>query len=151
MALGEFKLFQMKSKKQREKEAREYAEWAFPYGDTQREHMTELIREIDPKSPIQMSLTSFLTCKELYERTLEDCESREDAINNMLNVIKSYNQLIRVHEMPMYLALVLADADIDESCEYPSADEIRVRIQEFIDMKNEKKSKWRKKKTNTQQ
>ena len=146
MALGEFKLFQMKSKKQREKEEREYAAWAFPYGDLQKENLKELIYEIKPKASIQIDLASFLTCKELYESVLEDADSREAAIDKLLNVIRNYSQLIKNDEMPMYLALVLADAEVDEKCEYPSADEMRIRIQELTDLKIVKKSKLFKKK-----
>jgi len=141
MALGEFRLFQFKSKTQREKEKREYAAWAFPYGEIQRERLCELACEMDPKIHLPLYLASFLTCKELYERTLEDSDSRENATDKMINSIKSYGQLIKKSEMPMYLAFVLADADIDENCIYPSADEMRVRTQELIDKRNEKKSR----------
>jgi len=92
-------------------------------------------------------LSSFLTCKELYEGVLEDCESREAAVDKMINSLRNYGQLIKGTEMPMYLAFVLADADIDEKCEYPSVDEIRARIQELTDMKTEKKLNLFKKKS----
>ena len=146
MALGEFKLFQMKSKKQRDKEAREYAAWAFPYGDTQRDKLSALICELLPKPSGSIGLASFLTCKELYERTLEDSESPEEAIDKMVNVIRNYSQLIRNEEMPIYLALVLADAELDEKCEYPTVDEMRSRIQGLTDLKKEKKLRLFKKK-----
>ena len=147
MALGEFKLFQFKSKKQIEKEAKEYALWAFPYGDLQKEKLSALVKELSPKTPVQLSLASFLTCKELYENALENSESRDDAVNNMINVIRSYSQLIKTDEMPLYLALVLADADVDDSCEYPSAEEMRVRIKKLEDMRVKTTFKLFKKKT----
>jgi len=140
MALGEFRLFQFKSKKQREKEEREYAAWAFPYGDLQRDNLTALASELMPKVSISLCLASFLTCKELYESTLEDSESKDKAVDNMINVMRSYGQLIKKDELPIYLALVLADADIDEKCEYPSADEIRALTQELTDMRKSKKT-----------
>ena len=139
MALGEFKMFQMKSKRQREKEEREYAIWAFPYGELQKAKLTDLIKELNPKASIKLSLASFLTCKELFDKALEDTGSQEDAIYTMVNVIKNYNQLIKSDEMPMYLALVLADAEIEEKCEYPSADDMRIRIQELDDVKKANK------------
>jgi len=139
MALGEFKLFQFKSRKQKEIEEQEYAVWAFPYGDTQRERLCELIRLLYPKASIPIYLAAFLTCKELYERELKDSESDEETVEKMINVVKDYGQLIRKSEMPMYLALVLADADVDENCEYPSAEEIQAKILELTDMKKENK------------
>ena len=142
MALGEFKMFQFKNREQREKEELEYAIWAFPYGDLQRENLTALIRELKPKESAPIFLTSFLTCKEIYESTLQKSESRENAIEKMLNEIKRYNQLIRPKEMPMYLALVLADKDLDERCEYPPIDVIKAKIQELEGMRIKKKWKW---------
>ena len=141
MALGEFKWFQFKSRKQVEKEAKQYAEWAFPYGDMQKDKVSELLCALKPKETTPIKLASFLTCKELYESVLEDSESREEAVNRMVNVVKSYNQLIRKEDMNMYLAIVLADADIDESCNYPSVDEINVRIQELNDLRTSVKKK----------
>ncbi|MDR2570655.1 MAG: hypothetical protein LBD23_10230 [Oscillospiraceae bacterium] len=126
MPLGDFKLFQFKSKKQREKEEKEYAAWAFPYGDLQKANLSALINELIPKGTKPLHLAAYLICKELYNSTLEDSRSQEDAINKMIKGIKGYTQLIKKNEMPMYLALVLADANIDDKCEYPSAAEIRV-------------------------
>ena len=147
MALGEFRLFQMKSKRQREKEAQEYAAWAFPYGELQRENLTALTKELMPKESSPLVLASFLTCKELFESVLENSETRENAVDKMINVLGGYSQLIRRDEMPTYLALVLADADIDEKCEYPSVDEVRASIQELTDLKKAKKKLFRRKKT----
>ena len=138
MALGEFRLLQFKSREQMEKEEREYADWAFPNGDLQKENLAALMQELSPKTSTQLALVSFLTCKELFERTLKRFEAQEStqeylkaheaAVFRMLNDVKIYSQLIKPKEMPMYLALVLADEDIDESCEYPTADEMRESI-----------------------
>jgi len=146
MALGEFKLFQFKSKKQREKEEKEYAAWAFPYGDIQKEKLGDLIKELIPKASIPICLASYLTCKELFDTAIEDTETREEAINRMINNVGSYGQLIKKNEMPTYLALVLVDAEIDEKCEYPPIDEIRAKIQELTDLREVKKTGLFKKK-----
>jgi len=146
MALGEFKLFQFKSKKQREKEEKEYAAWAFPYGDNQKEKLGDLIKELIPKASIPICLASYLTCKELFDTAIEDTETREEAINRMINNVGSYGQLIKKNEMPTYLALVLVDAEIDEKCEYPPIDEIRAKVQELTDLREVKKTGLFKKK-----
>jgi len=143
MALGEFRLFRFKSKSQIEQEDREYAAWAFPYGDLQRERLTNLVKELDPKASLQLSLATYLTCKEIYGNTLKESESKEAAAETMINVIKSYGQLIRSSEMPFYVALVIADAEVDESCSYPSADDMRARILELENKRVKKRKGWR--------
>ena len=145
MALGEFKLFQFKSKKQQEKEAEQYAEWAFPYGELQRENLTNLVKELVPKASVPICLATFLTCKEVYQSVLESSESNDEATEKMLKSVRSYGQLIKAKEMPMYLALVLADANVNETCVYPPVEEIQKRIQELEDIRKSPKLKQTKK------
>jgi len=135
MALGDIKMFQFKSKEQRDREAKEYAEWAFPYGDLQRDNLSALIKELVPKAYMPVCLTAFLTCKELYDKALTNSETQEEAVDHMINVIRGHEQLLKPSETPLYLALVIADAYIDERCEYPSADSIRLLEQELNDMR----------------
>jgi len=131
MALGDFQLFTWKNKEAQQREQEEYARWAFPYGETQRENLENLLLAVYPGEPIQAVLVSFLTCKELFEGILKNADSRDEAADLLINSTKRYKQIIKKTDMPMYTALVLADADIDESCHYPSADEIRARAAEL--------------------
>ena len=131
MSLGESGIFTFKSRATQEKESEEYAIWAFPYGQLQRDNLEKLLLEIYPKETIPTTLVPFLTCKELYEGALKKTGTVDLAINTMINKQKQYKLIIRKKTMTTYLALVLADALIDEKCEYPSADEIRTRAQEL--------------------
>ena len=131
MALGEYTLFTWKSKATQEKEQEEYAKWAFPYGEKQRDKLQALLLSVYPKESIPTTLIPFLTCKELYEGIMKKSTSRDEALDVMINKQKKYKRIIRKKDMTTYIALVLADADIDEQCEYPSADEIRARAHEL--------------------
>jgi len=131
MALGEFHLFTWKSKSTQQKEQEVYEKWAFPYGTKQREALQKLLFEIYPKESVPTTLIPFLTCKELYESILEKAGSRDGAVDTMINKQKKYKQIIKKKAMSTYLALVLADAGIDENCEYPSADEIFAAAREL--------------------
>ena len=129
MALGDFSMFSFKSKAEREREQEEYAEWAFPYGQKQRDNLEPLLRSLFPKASLPMCLIPFLTCKELYQGSLKKTGSPEAASYDMINIQRDYKKIIKKKEMPIFLALVLADAKVDERCEYPTADEIRVHTQ----------------------
>ena len=138
MALGNFSsLFTWKSKAAQEKEQEEYAGWAFPYGDKQREKLQVLLLALYPKESIPTTLIPFLTCKELYEGILKKVSSCNEAVDTMINEQKKYKSIIKKKDMATYVALVLADAEIDERCEYPSADEIRARAQELKNHRSE--------------
>ena len=131
MGIGDSGIFSFKSRATQEKESEEYAKWAFPYGQTQRDNLEKLLLEIYPKETIPTTLVPFLTCKELYEGALKKSGSTDMAIEILINQQKQYKLIIRKKTMTMYLALVLADAQIDEKCEYPSADEIKAKEQEL--------------------
>jgi len=124
MGLGDISWFSFKSRATAAKEQAEYAKWAFPFGQEQRDNLEKLLKEIFPKEPLPSLLIPFLTCKELYEGILEKAGSTDAAIDVMINKQKSYKQILKKKTMTIYLALVLADAGVDEQCLYPSADDI---------------------------
>ena len=131
MALGSFSLFSFKSKETLKKEQEEYAKWAFPHGQAQRDAVEKLLAALFPKETPMMTLIPFLTCKELYEGMLSKSGSSEKAIDTLINEQRSYKQIIKKKDMAAYVALVLADAAIDEKCEYPDADGIKETIREL--------------------
>ncbi|MDR0491960.1 MAG: hypothetical protein LBH28_12025 [Oscillospiraceae bacterium] len=137
MALGEFQLFQWKSRATQQREQEEYEKWAFPHGKTQQDNLQALLLAVFPKESIPTTLIPFLTCKELYESALKKSGGREQAVDLLLNTQKKYKRIIKAKDMPLYLAIVLADGDIDESCEYPAAEDIRAHAQALGKLRKE--------------
>jgi len=131
MALGDFNLFTWKSRATQEKEREEYALWAFPFGQKQRDNLEALLSEVYPKVAVSMTLVPFLTCKELYERSLKKTGSTDAAIKDLMVSQRKYKMVVKSKDMATYIACVLADAEIDELCQYPSADYIRERAREL--------------------
>jgi hypothetical protein len=127
MALGEFAIFTWKSKKKQKNEAAEYEKWAFPYGSEQREKLQALLLEVFPKETVATTLIPFLTARELFEDFCKSPDLEDYAIDRMLNGLKKYKRIIRKNEMPVYLALVLANARIDADLNYPTAADIRAK------------------------
>ena len=120
-----------KTAKQREKERKMYARWAFPYGDDQREKLMELIRDVLPQEDPKTAMAIFLIGREAYRGSFqdepEDLEGRTEkerraALEQMLatQLFGRYKKML-----PYYEALVLADDKVDENLNYPSAEEIR--------------------------
>ena len=128
--------FTFKTAKQRARDERNYARWAFPYGDAQREKITELIRELMPKEDPKAGLSVFLMGRQAYRGSFrddpEDLAERtaQDQMNALDQVLE--NQLFGRYKklIPYYKELVLADLEVDESLRYPSAQELRRRAEE---------------------
>lgn len=132
MALGDWTIFQWKSKATLAKEQEEYEKWAFPYGQKQRENLVKLMLEIFPKENEATTLIQFLTAKELFFNICKTPDLFDEAIRKMLTDVKKYKRIIRKKEMPLYVALVVADARINEDCEYPTAQQIRDMAEGFL-------------------
>lgn len=141
MAMNDSKFFLWKSKETQQKEQGIYAKWAFPYGQKQRARLEGLIRALYPKESLSSMLFSFLTCKELYEGFIKRSATSEEAIEALINKTKRHMHLIKKKDLTTFAALVLADANIDQSCEYPSVDEIRAKAQELESLRPDKKKR----------
>ena len=140
--LGEFTMFSWKSRAKQQEEQTQYEKWAFPYGEKQRENLVALLKELYPREDMAMVLVPFLTCKELYDTALKNNRSRTGAVDVLINDYKKYKRIIKKTEMTTYLAVVLADSDLEENAVYPSADEIRESVKELDKQKrDEKKTK----------
>ncbi|MDR0839015.1 MAG: hypothetical protein LBN99_05170 [Oscillospiraceae bacterium] len=132
MALGDFQFFIRKSKTDVADEAAKYEQWAFPHGAEQRAKLEALLKELLPKESLATSLIPFLTCKELYDNVCKSPGGRSLAVDHLINVQRKYKHIISKKQMPLYVALVLADAALDpENLEYPPAAEILATAAEF--------------------
>ena len=131
--------FTFKSAKQREREQREYARWAFPYGEAQKEKLTQLIRELLPKEDIRAALSVFLMGREAYRGSFQDhpedlAERTEEMKLSSLDHLLATQLFGRYKKfIPYYKALVLADAKVDETLNYPSVEELRRMAEELAD------------------
>ena len=130
--------FTFKTPKQREREERMYARWAFPYGRAQQETLTRLIKELLPKEDSRVAMSLFLMGRQAYGGAYnddpEDLQERSEeeklaALDKVLErqLFGKYKKLL-----PYYKALVLADAVVDETLNYPSAEELRRRAEELM-------------------
>jgi len=138
MALDDFNMFSWKNRATQQKEQEEYARWAFPYGQQQRDNLEILMRSLYPKESLPSMLIPFLTCKELYEGYLKTGGSSEEAIKTLMNKTRKHKHLVKKKNLTTYAALVLADAVLDNQCTYPSADEIRAWAQELEKLRTDR-------------
>lgn len=130
-------MFMFKSAKQRAKEEKMYARWAFPYGDAQKEKVSQIVRELLPKEDPKAALALFLMGRQAYRGSYKDDaedlaeRTEEDKMHDLDRMLES--QLFgRYKKMtPYYKALVLADLEVDETLNYPSVEELRRRAEEL--------------------
>ena len=120
----------IKSREQEEREFQAFSENSFPYGQPQRDKVEELLSQLFPKEKKQFTMMLFLLGKQYYHgyglRNEQDYQgyTQEERLNI---AAKSLNrQLTGKHRKSLttYLALIAADAQVDENLLYPTAQEI---------------------------
>ncbi len=121
----------IKSREQEEREFQAFSENSFPYGQPQRDKVEELLSQLFPKEKKQFTMMLFLLGKQYYHgyglRNEQDYQgyTQEERLNI---AAKSLNrQLTGKHRKSLttYLALIAADAQVDEKLLYPTAQEIQ--------------------------
>ena len=70
--MGFSEWFTFKSAKQRAREEKQFARWAFPYGDAQKEKVLEIIRQLLPKEDPKAAMAVFLMGREALRGSFKD-------------------------------------------------------------------------------
>lgn len=132
-------MFAFKTKKQRERDARNFDRWAFPYGPAQRQIVIDLLKQLLPKEDPKAGLAVYLMGREAYGGSFKDdaedlAERTEERKLRALDY-QLKNQLFgRLKKyIPYYKALVLADSKIDETLNYPTVEELRRMAEELAE------------------
>ena len=130
--------FTFKTAKQRARDERNYARWAFPYGDAQREKVTALIVELLPKEDPKAALSIFLMGRQAYRGSFRD-DPEDLAERTEQDKMAALDQILQTQlfgrykkYIPYYKVLVLADLSVDENLNYPTAEELRLQAEELM-------------------
>ena len=132
-------MFTFKTAKQREREARNFDRWAFPYGLEQREKLVQILKDLLPKEDPKAALAVYLMGREAYRGSFKDdaedlAERTEERKLRALDYTLKEQLFGRYKKfIPYYKVLVLADAQVDETLNYPSVEELRRRAEEIAE------------------
>ena len=130
--------FSFKSPKQRAKEQKQYDRWAFPYGQEQKEKLLNLVKELLPKEDPKAAVAVFLMGRQAYRGSFKD-DAEDLAERTEADKLASLDYILKTQLfgrykkfIPYYKVLVLADAEVDETLNYPSVEELRRRAEELM-------------------
>lgn len=136
--MGFSEWFTFKSAKQRAREEKQFARWAFPYGEPQKEKVAELICQLLPKEDPKAAMAVFLMGREAVRGSFKD-DPEDLAERTEKNKMAALDQTLQMQlfgrykkYIPYYKVLVLADLEVDETLNYPSAEELRYRAEELM-------------------
>lgn len=127
MGLADF--FTIKSFREKKREQEAYNRWAFPYGQLQQEAVRALILELMPDEK-NTGIAIYLIGREAYQ-SVEESDPLAEAYSAMRSMLAGKH----AWKIYTFLALILADANIDEDLKYPDAQTIRKMAKELEEMR----------------
>lgn len=130
--------FTFKTAKQRARDEKNFARWAFPYGQAQKEKILQIIKELLPKEDPKAALSVFLMGRQAYRGSFRDDpedlaeRTQQDQMDALDQILR--NQLFGRYKkfIPYYKVLVLADLEVDETLNYPSVEELRRQAEQMV-------------------
>lgn len=135
--MGVFRWFSYRSPRQEKREARKYDKWAFPYGEAQQGEVQRLLQELLPGEVPRIAMARYLIGREGYlgdyDEAPEDREgvTRQDSRRSAAVLLRRQVSCATDQELGLYLALIEADAAVDETLTYPTADQLRAAGREL--------------------
>lgn len=122
-----FDSFRFVSKSEEREQAQLFAQKVFPFGKPQQDKIRALLAEILPDEPKKLALSVFLIAKNVYIRSAGDVR-----LENTAEVLRNQLPGKNLDKLPRYMALVVADAAVDERLAYPSASALREEAKQYI-------------------
>lgn len=131
MSFADF--FTFKTPRQREKEQRQYNAWAFPYGEAQKQIVSDLLQKLLPDEG-KTAMAIYLIGREAYIGGVD-----EDLADYTVQQRLEYTVRLLRDQLPgrhkrklwSYLALILADEHIDAQLQYPTVEQLREKAAEL--------------------
>ncbi len=108
------------SKEERNKKYNDYSKRIFPYGAEQKKKVSSILSELFPNEDLQYLLMHYILVK---ERVID--EGRLDYESAFKKVSKKKIIKITPDLQNKMITLLKADLSVDESLEYPSAEEVK--------------------------
>lgn len=130
--------FAIKTPAQRKRESMLYDRWAFPYGPQQREKLQKILVALLPKEDPISGMAVYLIGREGYLgsfRSLpEDLAERteESKMAAMRYALEGQLRGKYRKNVPYYMAMILADANIGPDLAYPSVEELQKKAEELV-------------------
>ena len=117
-----------RNKKHIEEDAKAFSNSIFPYGEVQKEKTISILKEMMTYKDEEMMVYNYLVLKQLVMKKGEDPDLIRLAKKNVRNTLRNSDDVY------LYLALALADKQIDEKLDYPSKEELQNKANELKQM-----------------
>ncbi|NLM12108.1 MAG: hypothetical protein GX213_15365 [Clostridiaceae bacterium] len=122
----EIQWLSFKTKAQKQAELDEYTKWAFKYGEGQKQKVEQILTRLFPKERLSLAMMTYLLARDAYYGMYGTKKSPDrNPIQDMYNVLSKKCYQVPKNDIPLYMALVIADERVSDTLDYPPDDVLR--------------------------
>jgi len=122
----EIQWLSFKTKAQKQAEFEEYKKWAFKYGDEQKQKVEQILGRLFPNEKPSLAMMTYLLARDAYYGKYDTRKpSDRNPIQDMYNVLSKKRYQVPEKDIPLYMALVIADERVSYTLDYPPDDVLR--------------------------
>ncbi len=123
----EIQWLSFKTSEQKQADLDEYTQWAFKFGQEQKEKIEEILGKLFPKEIPSMAMMTYLLGRDAYYGKYGTKKSSDrNPLKDMYNVLSKKRYQVPKKDIPLYMALVIADERVSETLDYPPEDVLHV-------------------------
>ena len=121
----EIQWMSFKTKAQKQAGLDEYKKWAFKYGGKHKEKIEQILARLFPKERPSFAMMTYLLARDAYYGLYGTGNYRvRDPVQDMYSVLSKRCFQVPKKDIPLYMALVIADEKVSDNLDYPPDDEI---------------------------
>ncbi|NLO98765.1 MAG: hypothetical protein GX386_00525 [Clostridiaceae bacterium] len=123
----EIQWLSFKTREQKQADLDEYTRWVFKYGQPQKEKVEQILSRLFPKEAPSMAMMTYLLGRDAYYGRYNTKKSSDrNPIKDMYDVLSKKRYQVPKKDIPLYMALIIADERVSEALDYPPDDVLHV-------------------------
>ncbi len=123
----EIQWLSFKTREQKQADLDEYTQWAFKFGQQQKKKVEEILGRLFPKEMPSMAMMTYLLGRDAYYgRYTKKKSSDRNPLRDMYDVLSKKRYQVPHKDIPLYMALIIADERVSDTLDYPPDDVLHV-------------------------
>lgn len=123
----EIQWLSFKTSEQKQADLLEYTQWAFKFGQQQKKKVEEILARLFPKEIPSMAMMTYLLGRDAYYGKYSTKKpSDRNPLKDMYDTLSKKRHQVPKKDIPLYMALIIADERVSDTLDYPPDDVLHV-------------------------
>lgn len=123
----EIQWLSFKTREQKQADLDAYTQWAFKYGQPQKKMIEQILGRLFPKETPSIAMMTYLLGRDAYYGRYDTRKpSDRNPLKDMYDTLSKKRYQVPKKDIPLYMALIVADERVTDTLDYPPDDVLRV-------------------------